>query len=139
MAAIFLHSIKGSSKNVAATGTAALAAAITAAAAATVGGSSNAGSNVATFTSEQPLTTIAVADQSTKVMANRVSLGGTTIESDFLSLQFPSLALWSRVLHGGPTVYCAGEGAKEFALRALTPLDGRYGSRVKELSNYFSE
>lgn len=138
MAAIFLHSIKGSSKKVAATGTAALAAAITAAAAATVGGS-NAGSNVATSTSEQPLTTIAVADQSTKVMANRVSLRGTTIESDFLSLQFPSLALWSRVLHGGPTVYCAGEGAKEFALRALTPLDGRYSSRVKELSNYFSE
>ena len=138
MAAIFLHSIKGSSKKVAATGTAALAAAITAAAAATVGGS-NAGSNVPTSTSEQPLTTIALADQSTKVMANRVSIRGTTIESDFLSLQFPSLALWSRVLHGGPTVYCAGEGAKEFALRALTPLDGRYGSRVKELSNYFSE
>ena len=137
MAAIFLHSIKGSSKNVAATGTAALAAAITAAAA-TVGGST-AGSNVATSTSEQPLTRIAVADQSTKVVANRVSLRGTTIESDFLSLQFPSSALWSRVLLGGPTVYCAGEGAKEFALRALTPLDGRYGSRVKELSNYFSE
>jgi adenylosuccinate lyase len=37
------------------------------------------------------------------------------------------------------TSSAGGTGKKEFALTALTPLDGRYGSRVAELGNYFSE